>query len=256
MFQCPIEFIPLENVSLGHNTWFIAQRPHLDKLLTIFQQLETNQIPFHIVHLSDEFGTDDLSFYSMSMCKSVLRNYIRPDFNGLPHVHTIPLGYHHKPTSIKSFDERELIWSFHGTDWFERSKQLERFTAFVPYSCNLQPHWNHPTATKEKTYLTLLGNSKFCPILKGQHAETFRLYEALECGCIPILVNDQQSSAYYSYITQYIPLLNLTSWEQVPGFITQLYNDKENLETYRNVLLQHYALMKENIKNDFLRYKE
>jgi len=210
MFQCPIEFIPLENVSIGHNTWFIAQRPHLDKLLTIFQQLEENQIPFHVVHVSDEFGTDDLSFYSMSMCKSVLRNYIRPDFNGLPHVHTIPLGYHHKPTSVKSFDERELVWSFHGTDWFERSKQLEGFIDFVPYSCNLQPHWNHPTATKEKTYLTLLGNSKFCPILKGQHAETFRLYEALEAGTLPLTTITDP--VYLEWVDSHMCLSGLYDW--------------------------------------------
>jgi len=210
MFQCPIEFIPLENVSLGHNTWFIAQRPHLDKLLTIFQQLEANQIPFHVIHVSDEFGTDDLSFYSMSMCKSVLRNYIRPDFNGLPHVHTIPLGYHHKPTSVKTFNERELVWSFHGTDWFERSKQLEGFTAYVPYSCNLQPHWNHPTATKEKTYLTLLGNSKFCPILKGQHAETFRLYEALEAGTLPLTTITD--TVYLEWVDSHMGLSSMYDW--------------------------------------------
>jgi GR25 family glycosyltransferase involved in LPS biosynthesis len=210
MFQRSIEFIPLENVSLGHHAWFIAQRPHLDKLLAIFQQLEQNQIPFHVVHVSDEFGTDDLSFYSMSMCKSVIRNYIRPDFNGLPHVHTIPLGYHYKPTSDKTFDERELIWSFHGTDWFERSKQLEGFTTYVPYSCNLQPHWNHPTATKEKTYLTLLGNSKFCPILKGQHAETFRLYEALEAGTLPLTTITD--IVYLEWVDSHLNLSSLYDW--------------------------------------------
>ena len=210
MFQRPIEFIPLENVSLGYDSWFIVQRPHLDKLLPIFQQLEENQIPFHVIHVSDEFGTDDLSFYSMSMCKSVLRNYLRPDFKGLPHVHTIPLGYHHKPTSVKTFDERELVWSFHGTDWFDRSKQLVEFTSFVPYSCNLQPHWNHPTATKEKTYLNLLGNSKFCPILKGQHSETFRLYEALEAGTLPLTT--LTDPAYLEWIDSNLNLSGLYDW--------------------------------------------
>uniref|UniRef100_A0A6C0DGY9 Alpha-(1,3)-fucosyltransferase FucT N-terminal domain-containing protein n=1 Tax=viral metagenome TaxID=1070528 RepID=A0A6C0DGY9_9ZZZZ len=210
MLQRKIELISLENATIGHNTWFIVQRPHIEKLISIFQQMEEHRIPFHIIHISDEFCSDDLSFYSMSMCKSVLRNYIRPDFNGLPHVHTIPLGYHHKPTSVKSFDERELVWSFHGTDWFERSKQLEGFIDFVPYSCNLQPHWNHPTATREKTYLSLLGSSKFCPILKGQHAETFRLYEALESGTLPLTTITDP--VYLEWVDSHMGLSSVYDW--------------------------------------------
>jgi GR25 family glycosyltransferase involved in LPS biosynthesis len=210
ILQRKIELISLENTTIGHNTWFIVQRPHIEKLMTIFQQMEEHRIPFHVIHISDEFCNDNLSFYSMSMCKSVLRNYIRPDFNGLPHVHTIPLGYHHKPTSNKTFDERDLVWSFHGTDWFERSKQLEGFTEFVPYSCNLQPHWNHPTATKEKTYLSLLGSSKFCPILKGQHAETFRLYEALEAGTLPLTTITDP--VYLEWVDSHLGLSSLYDW--------------------------------------------
>jgi len=210
MLQRKIELISLENTTIGHNTWFIVQRPHIEKLMIIFQQMEEHQIPFHVIHISDEFCNDNLSFYSLSMCKSVLRNYIRPDFDGMSHVHIIPLGYHHKPSSNKTFDERELVWSFHGTDWFERSKQLAEFTSFVPYSCNLQPHWNHPTATKEKTYISLLGNSKFCPILKGQHAETFRLYEALEAGTLPLTTITDP--AYLDWVDSHLCLSSLYDW--------------------------------------------
>jgi len=210
MLQQKIELISLENTTIGHNTWFIVQRPHIEKLMIIFQQMEEHQIPFHVIHISDEFCNDNLSFYSLSMCKSVLRNYIRPDFDGMSHVHIIPLGYHHKPSSNKTFDERELVWSFHGTDWFERSKQLAEFTSFVPYSCNLQPHWNHPTATKEKTYISLLGNSKFCPILKGQHAETFRLYEALEAGTLPLTTITDP--AYLDWVDSHLCLSSLYDW--------------------------------------------
>jgi len=207
-----VRFTPLMNqTEIGHHFWFLVQRPHLPHTLHLFQQLEANHIPFKAIHLSDEFGTDDLSFYSYSMCKAVVRNYLRKEVESMQHVLTIPLGYHQKPTQpVKTFGERELMWSFHGTDWFDRSTQLREFVSFVPYSCHLQPHWNHPTATKEKLYLSLMGNSKFCPILKGQNPETFRLYEALESGCLP--VTTITDAGYLAWIEEHLGLSSLYNW--------------------------------------------
>jgi hypothetical protein len=102
------------------------------------------------------------------------------------------------------------VWSFHGTDWFDRSTQLRDFVSFVPYSCHLQPHWNHPTATKEKLYLSLMGNSKFCPILKGQNPETFRLYEALESGTLPVTTITDAS--YLAWMEENLGLSSLYDW--------------------------------------------
>jgi GR25 family glycosyltransferase involved in LPS biosynthesis len=207
-----IRFSPLQDqTEIGHHFWFLVQRPHLPQMIHLFQQLEANRIPFKAIHISDEFGTDDLSFYSYSMCTAVLRNYLREEVQSMKHVLTVPLGYHKKPTQAHySFTGRELVWSFHGTDWFDRSIQLREFVSFTPYSCHLQPHWNHPTATKEKLYLSLLGNSKFCPILKGQNSETFRLYEALEAGCLP--VTTITDTVYLAWIEDHLGLSSLYNW--------------------------------------------
>ena len=207
-----IRFTPLlDQTEIGHHFWFLVQRPHLLHMSHLFQQLEANHIPFRVIHLSDEFGTDDLSFYSYSMCKAVVRNYLREEVRSMSHVLTIPLGYHQYPSqSPKTFEEREMVWSFHGTDWFERSIQLREFVSFVPYSCHLQPNWNHPTATKEKLYLSLMGNSKFCPVLKGQNPETFRLYEALESGTLP--VTTITDVAYLAWIEEKLGLSSLYDW--------------------------------------------
>jgi GR25 family glycosyltransferase involved in LPS biosynthesis len=208
----PFRFSPLhDQTEIGHHFWFLVQRPHLPQMIHLFQQLEANRIPFKVIHLSDEFGTDDLSFYSFSMCTAVLRNYVREEVNPMKHVLTIPLGYHQQPTQVaKGFAERDLMWSFHGTDWFDRSTQLREFVPFTPYSCHLQPHWNHPTATKEKLYLSLLGNSKFCPVLKGQNPETFRLYEALEAGCLPVTTITDK--VYLAWIEEHLGLSSLYDW--------------------------------------------
>lgn len=242
IFQRPIRFVLLQNVQLGHHSWFIVQRPYLTQYLDLFQRLQDAHIPFHVLHLSDEFGHDPLFFYSLSMCKSVIRNYPRADIILGPHVHTIPLGYHHKYVGDKkTMRERELRWSFHGTDWFDRAKQLAEFTSFVPYRCNLQPHWNHPTKTRESVYLSQLGNSQFCPILKGQHAETFRFYEALEAGTLPVTTITDE--VWLAWIEREMGLSSLYSWKDVKAVMTNGVSEDVRLEVARR-----WAAWKERVK--------
>jgi GR25 family glycosyltransferase involved in LPS biosynthesis len=246
MLQVKLQFRPLEErTELGHHLWYLVQRPHVFQMIHLFQQLEESKIPFKVIHISDEFGSDDISFYGYSMCKAVIRNYLRKDVSVLPsHVLTIPLGYHHQPstTEQKTFDQRELVWSFHGTDWFERSAQLREFVPFVPYSCHLQPNWNHPTATREKTYLTLMGNSKFCPILRGQNPETFRLYEALESGALP--VTTISDTDYLKWIEDNLGLSSLYDWTHP----TALLNSNSVTEHMRGLVSERWNAWKERIK--------
>jgi hypothetical protein len=212
MMQVKWNLAPLlPETSLVPNSWFLIQRPYLPQFVHLFAQLNQRNMPFHVLHLSDEFGQDDITFYSLPMCKSVVRNYLRDDLPDLSHIHVIPLGYHHKPTiTNKPWTDRELMWSFHGTDWFDRSKQLQPLSTFVPHSCHLQPDWNHSTATKPQQYLNHLSNSKFCPILRGNNDETFRLYEALEAGCLP--VTTITNATYLNWVDKHLRLSSLYQW--------------------------------------------
>jgi hypothetical protein len=55
-----------------------------------------------------------------------------------------------------------------------------------------------------------MGNSKFCPVLKGQNPETFRLYEALESGTLP--VTTITDVAYLAWIEEKLGLSSLYDW--------------------------------------------
>jgi hypothetical protein len=102
-----------------------------------------------------------------------------------------------------------MVWSFHGTDWFNRSEQLKQFQQYTPHHCKLQPQWNDPSRSKKADYLSLLSNSKFCPILRGNHMETFRLYEALEAGTLPVAI---ESNEYTAWIDEHLRLSDLYQW--------------------------------------------
>jgi GR25 family glycosyltransferase involved in LPS biosynthesis len=240
----------------------LVMKGHIESYKKLFNYYEESKIQYYVLHLSDEHLSDDISFYDNSYCLGVIRNYIRPNLS--EKVLVLPLGYHF--TLRNGIDNplertpqlpfRSNVWCFFGTDWNNRSSILELLKPVGKYSCKLFNEWNHPDNLTREEYCATLLDSVFVPCIGGNNPDTFRLYEALECGCIPIIINDEKSSDYFNYINKYLPFLNLTSWEQVPGFIGQLYRDKENLQIYRNILLRNYAIMKETLKKEFLRYKE
>ena len=228
--------------------WYLVQRPHIKQWTMMFQGFEKLSIPFNILHMSDEFCKDDVSFYSYSMCNRVIRNYLRGDVYGMKNVLTVPLGYHHKSkTGLKSYKDRTLTWSFHGTDWFGRSASLSTLQSFVPYSCHLQPDWNHPTMTREEMYAQTLGNSKFCPILRGNNMETFRLYEALEAGCLPVTPIDD--TMYIGWIEENIGLSSLYPWTNP---IVTLSDTTTDYEAIRKKVGDAWLKWKDRVKRECL----
>jgi len=239
MLQVTIHCRPILT-ELPPNSWFLVQRPHLSVFEALFLSLEKQNIPFHVLHLSDEFGADSLSFYGLSMCKTVIRNYPRA-LPRHPRLFVIPLGYHYRATTNKTWEEREWIWSFHGTDWFDRSTQLEPLMIVEPHSCQFQPDWNHATMTPKEEYLSILGNSKFCPILRGNHVETFRLYEALEACALPITTITDKG--YLGWIEEHMGLSSLYPWTEPLLAIQQGQS-----ESIRQEVGKRWALWKQSIR--------
>jgi GR25 family glycosyltransferase involved in LPS biosynthesis len=240
MLQVTIRYQPILTTELPPNSWFLVQRPHLTAFETWFMTLEKQNIPFHVLHLSDEFGKDSLSFYNLSMCKTIIRNYPRA-LPRIPHLYVLPLGYHYRSENKKTWEEREFMWSFHGTDWFDRSMQLEPLRTVEPHSCRFQPDWNHSTMTPKEEYLSILGNSKFCPILRGNHVETFRLYEALEAGALPITTITDKG--YIGWIEEHMGLSSLYPWTQPLLAIQQGQS-----ELIRQAVSERWASWKKSIR--------
>jgi hypothetical protein len=232
------------------DSWFIVMRPFSDELNKLFKYMHSINYTFKILHLSDEFAKDNIEFYKLSSCKQVVRNYIRSDIpTDLPHILTIPLGFHYKSAlPIKSFTERDYIWSFHGTNWYNRKSIVDQLTNFKPYSLHFTPDWNHNTMTNEYDYLDILTNSKFCPILRGNNIETFRLYECLENGVIPIYVRMDGDDEFWNWITSKIKLINLKDWSTAKNAITYFINNPDKAELYRTGIITQWNQWKNDIK--------
>ncbi len=244
-----LEALPNFTTLVPNNSWFIVQRPHLETFTHYFTFLKSHNINFKVLHLSDEFSKDNLDFYTFSNCKGVIRNYCR-EGTELEHVVTIPLGYHYKGNSSKMFKDRELVWSFHGTSWFNRRELLESMYSLMPHHCHFTDSWNDPNQTSEGAYLGTLTSSKFCPIMRGNNVETFRIYEALESGVIPIYVRISGDELFWLTISKNLELYELKSWDEAILFIKKFISNPELAENYRQQLIEKWNQWKLKIISD------
>jgi hypothetical protein len=105
-----------------------------------------------------------------------------------------------------------------------------------------------PAQLKGDEYSAMLLSSTFVPCPRGQNLETFRFYEALELGCIPIYVREGENDPFYKFISEKVPILNLTSWEQAVNYMTELEQNKETLVQYRKTLLQKWRDWKQELR--------
>ncbi len=235
-------------------SYLLVMRPHSDKIGFICNHLDKKGIDFKILHLSDEFCTDSIDFYSLEYCRQVVRNYTRDDLPPLDKLHVIPLGYHHTcdKEDIREFKDRELVWSFCGTSWFNRKDILDKFIHLTPNKAHLLDTWNNPDMFDEKEYSDILKKSKFCPILRGNNYETFRLYECLEHGVIPIVIMDPciiTGCNSIKWIIKHLCLIEIDTIEKAQYAIQYFLDNPDIAEKYRIGLIEKWKSWKKEIAN-------
>jgi GR25 family glycosyltransferase involved in LPS biosynthesis len=223
-----------------NNLVVVLVRPNWVEQLEWLDNLQKAGIKFKVIHLSDELHEDPCFFYSRSEIKSVLRFYHR---NNLPNekVLTIPLGYHWKVKgSIKPLGERKYSWSFCGTNWKGRSEQLSALEKIEPKLLTYYPDWNDSSQLKESEYISLLQDTIFVPCPRGNNIETYRFYEAIESGCIPVFTELPEI-----LLESGIPFLRTSTWEEVAELIKHFLKNRIQLDSYHK-----------SIYNGWLKYKK
>ncbi len=257
-------FLPVEKIRADHRLKegetpiVIVQRPHTEKYRSLLELWNSRGYKFFVFHLSDEHRNDDISFYSLEGCLKVVRMYDRADITEemRKKVIIVPLGYHWTlrgggcPMPLERTPRlpfRNTRWSFFGTAWAGRQEKLAPLMKMEPHRVRFLDGWNAENMVKHDEYIGSFLDSVFIPCPGGQNPETYRLYEALECGCVPIVVREPGDELYVEMLKKNIHLLAVSSWEEAFLLMNQLYNDKNLLETYRNNLLIGYRLWKEKL---------
>lgn len=252
--------VSIEDEPANDKPIFLVQRPWVNQYKELFQKYEAAGKEFYVLHLSDEYCSDDISFYSLKNCKGVVRTYPR----NLPSdskIVTIPLGYaKHAEAGIDtgfvdtpSLPFREKVWSFHGTRWMHRQEKLEPLKGLQPNTAVFFNDWNDAKQLKETEYIGVLLNSIFVPCPRGQNSETFRFYEAIEHGAIPIYVREEGDEEYFKMISMNLPMINLPSWVHAYAVMKHMNENRESLDKYRLMLLVKWREWKKKVGDDVKR---
>jgi hypothetical protein len=99
-------------------------------------------------------------------------------------------------------------------------------------------------------YYKILNNSIFAPIPHGYfHPETYRLYEALEAGSIPIIENPFK---FFDDFLPNNPLPSVNSWEDSSIIIKKYLENKKDIEILGDKINDWWTQHKENLKETFL----
>jgi GR25 family glycosyltransferase involved in LPS biosynthesis len=238
---------------------FIIQKPHIEAATTLLTRWSAAGAKFIVLHLSDETLDDPVDIYELPGCEKVLRFYIRYDLPCAKKVTTIPLGFHwtlrdgskNPLTVTPRLPFRELVWSFHGTNWGSRKEALKPLTDMSgTHLAAFYDKWLGAEALGKEQYISTLLNTVFVPCPEGVNGETFRFYEALECGCIPLIVRTPQNTAWVDWVQEHLQIIDLPSWEAAAAFVDHLMSNKEKLEKYRGVVLESWVRWRAELLRD------
>jgi hypothetical protein len=122
------------------------------------------------------------------------------------------------------------------------------------HNCQFFQTWNDATSLSKEDYLAMLVNSIFVPCPRGMNPETFRFYEALEAGCIPIVLKTRQNEAWFRWVSEHIPLVDISTWEDAVRIMMQLLVKPETLEIYRSEIMKGWVSWTNSLKEQARRW--
>jgi hypothetical protein len=234
-------------LSMTHSTW-----------PAVSAALKNGNCTFGIISLSDEGLADSAAQYQHPNLRFVMRNYYHPRLQDVPgNVYTFGLGYKRgfwdgyngKAPGLRTVAERRYVWSFAGTmHHAERRAVLARFKQLTPNRVVETSGFGAKDGVDTRGYRDLLLDTIFvlCPY-GNVNLDTFRLYEAMEAGAIPVTLKQntllldkfQTHGNYWMHVftpnrhMHTAPFIAVDTWEDAHYHLGRLLNSTTELERLR-----------------------
>lgn len=177
--------------------------------------------------------------------------------DALPAIYTIPLGYANQvDLPIKPIEDRTTDVFFAGSvshrandsalirDLMSGPKDLSRRElttvletlsserSAIRVKLNVKTDFRESLFSSAEEYSRSMMNAKICPIPRGKSLESFRFFEALRYGCIPI-VETLPSRRFYDGS----PAISINTWEELHTLIPDLLADTDALQERHEAVL-------------------
>jgi len=220
----------------------------VEKKEELYTKLQLICSKMFLIHLGDESGAYDTSLI-YNKFNYVWRAFCSNRYFNNKKVSCLPIGYKSGTLFKKEIVERKYKWAFLGTP-----HKSSRHDLLFQLS-DIEPSFSHKTKKFNNKILEvskmneILTSTEFIPCPNGfVHPETYRLYEALECGCIPIVENAYK---YYDRLFPNNPFIKVDRWIEAKPVIRGWGDDqiKQKLEECRTWWSQYKNQLQEFIIN-------
>ena len=204
---------------------YFGNSPDYETVLNVVKKVN----PKIIIQLSDEYWEENHNNHNQlaNHCQLFLRQYSHWNHTYTNNTIQIPLGYLNNCLvnlkNIKSIEERNYSWSWVGYLKNDRQEMIDNFSLIDNHSYKL----NGGVSGKE--LFDLYSNSKFVPIGRGNSSiDCWRIYEAIVCGAIPVIVADESEINYVFRYEHKLPAVFASTWEEAKNKCVELlkYTDK------------------------------
>lgn len=125
--------------------------------------------------------------------------------------------------------ERKYDWSWMGQfDPYKRAdfkKSIDQLSQNDQLSSKVLWYsgWNNGDSTEN--YCDVVNQTKIMPIPRGSASlESFRFFEAMKCGCVPVCVNQPEVDFY-----KIAPYFSISSWDQIQDFMQNIVKQEEEI---------------------------
>ena len=175
-----------------------------------------------LIHLGDEFGFHNL-IPIYNNCDFIWRPFCSSKYFNNEKVKCIPIGYKSGVT-LKDEINRKYKWAFTGTPHkSSRHDLLFQFSDIKPFFCHKTERFDRKNISVDEMS-KILSSTEFIPCPYGFfHPETYRLYEALECGCIPIV---ESAYNYYDRLFPDNPFIKIEKWSDAKSIVKGWESDQ------------------------------
>lgn len=210
-----------------------------------------------LLHLSDESYVGGYEVYENF--RGVFRNYWSAIFRP-QRVFTLPLGYCdglRNGASTTPASKRRYLWAFLGS-LLSKSSRPDMARALAA----ITPHFFHNTDKGVKNFLprpeykNVLLDTVFTPCPMGNvNLESFRVYEALECGSIPI-VEKRLALNYFNRLLGPHPLPAVRTWRAARALIQRFIHKEDALDRLQQQCTQWWREHKSKLRPAVLAFMQ
>jgi len=243
-----VQFETIENEkNLEIGDILIVVDSSIEKKNELYTRLKLICSKIFLIHLGDESGTHDLTSIYKN-CNHVWRTFCSTRYFSNKHVSCLPVGYKSGITK-KETGNRKYKWAFIGTQHkSSRHDLLFQLSDIKPFYCYKTEKFDLKPLEVGKMS-EILSSTEFMPCPNGfVHPETYRLYEALECECIPIVENTYK---YYDRLFPNNPFLKVDKWIDAKSIINEweVEQIKKKREECKSWWFHYKKLLQEFLKN-------